>query len=102
SEEALESAQGGWERLYNAVRLTRQMMNSAPEGDDGNGFNERIEQARTGFQAVMDDDFNAPKALGILCGRRRPGEPLRSAARGVAGEGGWGSCSAFTPHATTK
>ncbi len=65
-EESLGAAAAGWERLNNAVRLTRQMMGNAPEGDDASGFSERLEAARNEFKLVMDDDFNAPKALAVL------------------------------------
>ncbi len=65
-DESLVAAEGGWERLYGAVRLTRQRMNGAPEGDDANSFAERLAQARAGFTEAMDDDFNAPKALAVL------------------------------------
>ncbi len=66
SEDALSAAKNGWERLYNAVRLTRQRMNYAPEGDNGNGFLERLAAVRTEFKEVMDDDFGAPRALAAL------------------------------------
>ena len=66
SDEALEAASKGWERIYNALRLTRQMMNSAPPGDDGSGILPVIAQAKTDFAAAMDDDFNAPNAIAIL------------------------------------
>jgi cysteinyl-tRNA synthetase len=66
SDEAIQAAEAGWERLYGAVRLTRSMMNSAPSADDGNRFLSRLEQTRNNFKAVMDDDFNAPKAVAVL------------------------------------
>lgn len=66
SEEAITAAQGGWERISGAVRLTRQVMNSAPAGEDGNGFQARLDQARADFVSVMDDDFNTPKAIAVL------------------------------------
>jgi cysteinyl-tRNA synthetase len=66
SQEAMASAARGWERLYNAVRLTRQQMNNAPEGDDGNSFRARLEQAQKDFTAAMDDDFNTPQAIAVL------------------------------------
>ncbi len=65
-EESLTAAEGGWERLYGAVRLTRQRMNHAPEGDDGSSFNDRLAKARADFTAAMDDDFNGPRALATL------------------------------------
>lgn len=65
-EESLSAAVGGWERLYGAVRQTRQRMNTAPKGDAGNSFSERLEQAKQRFGEAMDDDFNAPRALAVL------------------------------------
>ncbi len=66
SDEAMQSASSGWQRLYNAVRLVRQMMGDAPEGDDGNGFNERLDRARADFSAALNDDFNAPLGIAAL------------------------------------
>jgi len=66
SEESLVSAKSGWERLMNAVRLTRQQMNNAPDTDAGNGFLERIAKAKAEFTTVMDDDFNSPRAIAVL------------------------------------
>lgn len=66
SEENLQAVKNGWERIYNAVRLTRQQMNRAPEGDAGNAFNEVSRKAREDFAAMMDDDFNTPRAIAVL------------------------------------
>jgi cysteinyl-tRNA synthetase len=66
SPDALHGAASGWERLYNAVRLTRQMMNGAPDSDEGNGFLAKVEAARADVIAEMDDDFNTPKAIATL------------------------------------
>jgi cysteinyl-tRNA synthetase len=66
NEDSLVAAAGGWERLYGAVRQTRQRLNSAPAGSDGGGFQERLDKAREDFGAAMDDDFNAPRALAVL------------------------------------
>jgi len=66
SEEALDGAVRGWERLYSAARLTRVMMATAPEGDAGNAILPELERARAAFAAAMDDDFNAPLALSAL------------------------------------
>ena len=66
SEDSLASAKSGWERLMNAVRLTRQQMNHAPESDAGSGFRQRLEKAKTAFGEVMDDDFNSPRAIAVL------------------------------------
>ena len=65
-ENAMESAANGWDRLYKATRLTRQMMNDAPESDEGNSFLERVEQVKADFKAAMDDDFYVPRAIASL------------------------------------
>jgi cysteinyl-tRNA synthetase len=65
-DDSLTAAAGGWERLYGAVRQTRQRMNSAPESDEGNAFTARLDKARDDFKTAMDDDFNAPRALAVL------------------------------------
>ncbi|MGB7342184.1 MAG: cysteine--tRNA ligase [Phototrophicaceae bacterium] len=66
SEESMGALKSGWERLYGAVRLTRQMMANAPEGDAGNAFLARLEQAKTAFIERMNDDFNTPQAIAVL------------------------------------
>ncbi len=66
SDEAMQSMQAGWERLYGAARLVRQQMNTAPETDDGNAFLEVLDKTRAEFIEVMDDDFNTPKAIAAL------------------------------------
>ena len=66
SDEAMQSAASGWDRLYNAARVTRQRMGEAPESDDGNGFAAQIDKTRAEFEAAMDDDFNAPRAVAAL------------------------------------
>ncbi len=66
-EGSMEAAARGWDRLYNAVRLLRRAMNTAPDSSaDGNGFISRVNDTRAAFIAAMDDDFNAPQALASL------------------------------------
>jgi len=66
SEAALVSARAGWGRLMNALRRLRQQMNSAPASSEGDAFLPRLQQLRAEFRAVMDDDFNAPRAIAVL------------------------------------
>jgi cysteinyl-tRNA synthetase len=66
SPDALSAAANGWERVNNAVRLVRQTMLDAQQGDEGNSFSERLDRTRDDFKAAMDDDFNAPRALAVL------------------------------------
>jgi len=67
SEEALIAAKGGWERLYNALHLVRQKMQTAPESSgEGNSFDAVIKTMRDAFTETMDDDFNAPRAVAAM------------------------------------
>jgi cysteinyl-tRNA synthetase len=67
SDGAMAAAAGGWDRLYNAVRLVRRAMNTAPAGGaDGNAILAQVEAARAAFFAAMDDDFTTPKAIAAL------------------------------------
>ena len=66
SEEALDSARKGWERIYGAVRLVRSKLRNAPSGEAGNAFLDVLTQARQRFVEAMDDDFNAPGGLAVL------------------------------------
>jgi cysteinyl-tRNA synthetase len=66
-EGSMEATERGWERLYNAVRLLRRAMNTAPDGSaDSNGIIQKVNETRAAFNAAMDDDFNAPQALAVL------------------------------------
>jgi cysteinyl-tRNA synthetase len=66
-EGSMEAAARGWDRLYNAIRLVRRRMNTAPAGSaDSNGFLARLDEAKAAFVAAMDDDFSAPQALAAL------------------------------------
>jgi cysteinyl-tRNA synthetase len=71
SREALDAAQRGWERLYGAVSLVRERLRDAPTGEDGAGFLSLLDEHRARFVEAMDDDFNAPVALGVLQGLTR-------------------------------
>jgi cysteinyl-tRNA synthetase len=66
SEDTLQSARNGWERIFSAVHLVREKMRTAPEGDEGNAILDVLDKTRADFIAAMDDDFNAPVALATL------------------------------------
>ncbi len=66
SEDALEGATRGWERLYGAARLVRSLLPQAPQSDEGNAILPVVAKTRTDFAAAMDDDFNAPIAVSVL------------------------------------
>lgn len=66
SDDALQGARGGWERLNNAARLVSKKRETAPDSDEGNSFLARVDQTLADFKEAMDDDFNAPKAIATL------------------------------------
>ena len=66
SEEALDSARKGWERIYGAVRLTHEKLRHAPDGDAGSQFMDVLDKTKQQFVEAMDDDFNAPGGLAAL------------------------------------
>jgi cysteinyl-tRNA synthetase len=66
SDDALKSAQSGWERLMGAVRLVRHALRIAPDSDAASGFATVLDEHKARFIAAMDDDFNAPVAVGVL------------------------------------
>ena len=66
SKDALDSASKGWERIYGAVRLTREKLRQADAGDAGNAFLSVLDKVRQQFVDAMDDDFNAPGGLAAL------------------------------------
>jgi cysteinyl-tRNA synthetase len=66
TEEAIQGAGRGWERLMNAVRLTRRALPSASDTDAGDALIDVAKQARADFIAAMDDDFNTPGAIAAL------------------------------------
>ena len=65
SDQALEAAQKGIERLLGTVRNLRKMMN---EADTLTDFKPPFdpEQFRQRFEEVMNDDFNTPRAIAVL------------------------------------
>ena len=66
-ESSMEAAARGWERMYNAVRLLRRAMNTAPDGSgDSSAILTRVNETRAAFNAAMDDDFSSPQALAVL------------------------------------
>ncbi len=67
SEEALVSAQRGWERLigpYLAVR--ERLMQPGLPAQRSTSIDGFVDETRTNFRGAMDDDFNVPAALAVL------------------------------------
>jgi len=66
SDEALEAAYKGWQRIWGAVSLTREQMRLAEPGDASSEALAMLAFARAQFMERMEDDFNAPGALAVL------------------------------------
>lgn len=66
SDEAVEAAHKGWQRIWGAVTLARQQLRSAAPGEPDGDAAAMLEKARADFIDRMNDDFNAPAALAVL------------------------------------
>ena len=66
SETAVDAAGKGWERINSAANLVRRQLQTAADGPLDAGFAAFLEEHRAAFHSKMDDDFNAPAALGGL------------------------------------
>jgi cysteinyl-tRNA synthetase len=66
TEEAVNAAGRGWERLNGAANLVRQQLRSAGDGAVDPEFSRFLDGQRAAFEEKMNDDFNAPAAMGVL------------------------------------
>jgi len=66
SEEALDAASRGLERLTGTVSLVRERLREA-QGDEADAeWSKKLEDYRIRFEEVMNDDFNTPRAIATL------------------------------------
>ncbi len=66
SDAAIEAAAKGLERVLVPVRSVRDRLRDAPESNEGAAFSATLDQHRAALKEAMDDNFNAPAALGVL------------------------------------
>jgi len=76
SDQNLDDAQSGLERIYSCLAAMDEVLTSYPASGDlpapeslseaGRELHEKLEQATTRFVEAMDDDFNTALALGVL------------------------------------
>lgn len=66
SDDAVEAAYKGWQRIWGAVTLVREQMRSANDGDVGKVVQDLLAATKANFIEKMNDDFNAPAALAVL------------------------------------
>lgn len=66
SDEAVDAATRGWQRLMGAETLLRQQLTKADEGEASPEVLSLIEKTTADFKARMNDDFNSPAAIAVL------------------------------------
>ncbi|GMQ78581.1 MAG: cysteine--tRNA ligase [Anaerolineae bacterium] len=66
SDDAIEAAYKGWQRLWSAVSLTREKLRTAPDGEADDQIAAMLDEHKGNFIKHMEDDFNAPAALATL------------------------------------
>jgi len=68
SDSAIEAAAKGLERVLVPVRSVRDRLRDTAESDEGAGvsFSATLDQHRAALKEALNDNFNAPAALGVL------------------------------------
>lgn len=66
SDEAVKAAEQGLNRLLNTVKNLRKALDSAGDDSPATAADFNPGDFRQQFEAAMNDDFNAPKAIGVL------------------------------------
>ncbi len=66
SDEAMDAAAKGWQRINGAVALLRQQLGRAPAGEMPAAVQAVLDQTRSAFEEKMNDDFNTPAAIAVL------------------------------------
>jgi cysteinyl-tRNA synthetase len=66
SETAIDAAGKGWERINNTANRVRQALGGAQDGELDPEFGAFLTAEQDAFLEKMNDDFNAPAALGVL------------------------------------
>jgi len=66
TEEALDAAARGLQRLVSAIRAVRRRLQAAQPGEMPQEVQALLESSRAAFEASMNDDFNTPGAIAAL------------------------------------
>ncbi len=66
SDDALDSAETGWNRLWNTVSELRKRIQSAPVGEETAEIEAIVQKIIENFEKAMNDDFNAPAAVAVI------------------------------------
>jgi cysteinyl-tRNA synthetase len=66
SDEAVDAAYKGWQRIWGAVSLVRDQLRRAAPGEASAETMTLLDAARAAFIERLDDDFNTPGGLAVL------------------------------------
>jgi len=66
SDEALEAADTGLERLHNTIRSLRERMESSSGAEGQETWQTKLESYKNAFEDAMNEDFNTAEALAVL------------------------------------
>lgn len=86
SDEALQAARKGLERLHTTVALVRERLSLGQDGEADEQFSEALTRHKRRFLEFMDDDFNTAAAIGELFDLSRVVNTLISSGQAVTRE----------------
>jgi cysteinyl-tRNA synthetase len=66
SDAALFGAHSGYQKISEAVRTLRKRLEAAPQGELDSNVQKQLDEAKTKFEAAMNDDLNTAVALSVL------------------------------------
>ncbi len=66
SDEALDAADKGLERLNNTIRNLREKLEASSGSDVNDTWKKKLEKSENDFKVAMDEDFNTAEALAVL------------------------------------
>ena len=66
SDEALDAADKGLERLHNTIRNLREKLETSSGSEVNDTWKKRLEKSEIDFKAAMNEDFNTAEALAVL------------------------------------
>jgi cysteinyl-tRNA synthetase len=66
TEDSMEAAERGVQRLHNTVRALHARMKDADPGEVDSALAPELDAHRQAFDEAMNDDFNTPKAVAVL------------------------------------
>jgi cysteinyl-tRNA synthetase len=84
TEEALDAAGRGLDRLRTTIRAVKRRLSSAPEGDADPEVLALLDECQQRFEESMDDDFGTPGAVAALFGLARDVNTLLNAGQSLS------------------